>query len=128
MGHQQYFLVVLGVVLVGIAIAVGATMFKHNSADTSRSALINDLLYLASRARSVYWKPTPLGGANRDFSQITYRDVSTMSENPNGRYYIESASHDELVFVGVGRVVSDVDTIRVRMRVNERRNTIEIIN
>jgi RNA binding exosome subunit len=51
-----------------------------------------------------------------------------MTENPNARYYIETANDDECVIVGVGKVVSGDDSIRVRIRVTERRNIIEIIN
>jgi hypothetical protein len=128
LGHQQFFFAILGVVIVGIAIAVGVTMFKGNAIESSRSALINDLMYLASRARSQYWKPRVLAGASRDFTNIEYRRISTMSENENGRYYIQEATKDELVLVGVGRVVSGNDTIRIRMHVNERKNLVEIIN
>jgi hypothetical protein len=127
-GHQQVLIAILGILIVGIAIAVGVTMFQGNAADSSRSALINDLQYLASRARSQYWKPRSLGGANRSFENIQYTSISTLRSNENGRYYIESAEQDELVFVGVGRVVSGEDTVRVRMRVNERKSKIEIIN
>jgi hypothetical protein len=128
MGHQQYLLALLGVLIVGIAIAVAVSMFGGHAADSSRHALIGDLQYLASRARSLYWKPKPMGGADKDFSNISYRDVTTMAENQNGRYYIEGQSHDEIIFVGVGRVVSGDDTVRVRMRVNEKKNLIEVIN
>ncbi len=128
MGHQQLMLAILGILIVGVAIAVAVTMFQANAIDNSRSALINDLLYLASRARSQYWKPATMGGANHDFSHVRYRDISTMSSNDNGRYYIESASQSELILVGVGRVVSGTDTIRVRMRVNESKSLIEILN
>ena len=128
MGHQQYFLAILGVVLVGIAIAVAVTMFRANAVESSRSALINDMMYLASRARSVYWKPRSLDGADRDFSQVSYRSISTMTENANGRYYIEAATNDQLTLIGVGRVTVEGDSVRVRMRVDERHNVVEILN
>jgi hypothetical protein len=127
LGHQQFFLAILGVVIVGIAIAVGVTMFKGNAIESSRSAMINDLMFLASRARSQYLKPKALAGAGRDFSNIEYRKISTMTENENGRYYIEQSTKDELVLVGVGRVVSGDDTLRVRMRVNARKSKVEIV-
>ena len=128
MGHQQYFLAILGVVIVGIAIAVAVTIFHANAIESSRNALTNDLLYFASRARATYWRPLSLGGADRDFSRISFRSLSTMNENPNGRYYIESSSSDLLTIVGVGRVTSNDDSVRVRVQVDERHNTIQIVN
>ncbi|MCU0412259.1 MAG: hypothetical protein MUF82_06985 [Bacteroidetes bacterium] len=128
MGHQQIMLVLLGVLVVGIAIAVGVAMFRGNAIEQGRMALINDMLFIASRAREAYLKPAQLGGAQRNFSNITMRQLSTMAENDNGRYFIEGASTDELIIVGVGRMVAEGDTIRVRMRVNERTNVIEVLH
>lgn len=128
MGHQQIMLVLLGVLVVGIAIAVGVAMFRGNAIEQGRMALINDMLFIASRAREAYLKPSQMGGAQRNFSNITMCQLSTMEENDNGRYFIESASTDELVIVGVGRMVAEGDTIRVRMRINERTNVIEVLH
>jgi hypothetical protein len=128
MGQQQFLLVVLGMILVGIAIAVAVTMFQAHAIDSSRNALINDLLFFATKARAYYWKPANLGGGNHDFSNLTMNNLSTFSENDNGRYYIESAATAEIVIVGVGRMVSGDDTVRVRMHINESTQLIEVLN
>jgi len=54
--------------------------------------------------------------------------LSSMSENENGRYYIESYTTNEVVFVGVGRMVAGDDSVRVRMTVNEQNSVIQIVN
>lgn len=128
MGQQQLLLVVLGIIIVGVAITVGLTMFKAHAVESSRSAIINDLGYFAMRARQFYNKPPSLGGAYHDFSEITLPMLTRLSENENGRYYIESSDKDELVLVGVGKIVVHNDTIRIRMRVNEAEQVVEIIN
>ncbi len=128
MGQMQLLLVVLGVLLVGIAIAVGVTMFQANAVESTRNAIINDLGFFAQRARAYYNRPSTSGGGNRSFAGVTLGALSSMTENANGRYYLESATEDECVIVGVGKIVSGDDSIRVRIRVNERRNIIEIIN
>lgn len=128
MGQQQLLLVILGTIIVGIAITVGLTMFKANAVESSRTAMINDLGYYAMRARQMYYKPKNLGGMNRDFRGITLNMLTTLSENENGRYYIESSSKDSIVLVGVGRIVVHDDSIRIRMIVNEATDRIEIIN
>lgn len=128
MGHQQILFSLLGVLLVGIAIAVGVAMFRGNAIEQGRMALINDMQFIASRAREAYLKPAELGGIERNFTGITFRQLSTMSENENGRYFLEQATQHELILVGVGRMVAENDTIRVRMRVNEQQNLIEILH
>ena len=128
MGQQQLLLVILGVIIVGIAIAVAIMIFKGNAVESSRNAIINDLAYFAMRARQFYIKPRHLGGTERDFTGVTLGMLTSLSENENGRYYIESVSKDELVLVGVGKIVVHNDTIRVRMRVNEAKQLVEIIN
>ena len=51
MGQQQLLLIVLGVIIVGIAIAVGITMFKTNAQSSNRDQVINDLQNLAAKAQ-----------------------------------------------------------------------------
>ncbi len=128
MGQMQLLLVVLGVLLVGIAIAVGVTMFQGNAVESTRNAIINDLGFFAQRARAYYNKPTTSGGGGRSFNGLTLGALSSMSENANGIFFLESADEEECVILGVGRIVSGDDSVRVRIRVNERRNIIEIIN
>lgn len=128
MGQMQLLLVVLGVLLVGIAIWVGVTMFQANAIESTRNAIINDLGFFATRARTYYNTPTSSGGGAKSFVGITIRTLAGFTENVNAVYSIESTSADECVILGVGKIVSDADSIRVRMRVNERRNIIEIIN
>jgi hypothetical protein len=129
MGQTQLLLVILGVLLVGIAIFVGVQMFQANAVEDSRNAIMADLNNFAARAHAYYWKPTSQGGGNKSFANITIRLIYPMTENPNGRYFIESAAPDNCVITGVGKVVSsDGDSVRVRIRVTETRNIIEIIN
>jgi hypothetical protein len=128
MGQQQLLLIIIGVIIVGITIAVGITIFKANAVESSRTAIINDLGYFAMRARQLYFKPKNLGGTDHNFSNITLSMLTPLSENENGRYYIESSTRDEIILVGVGRIVVHNDSIRIRMRVNEAQNVIEIIN
>jgi hypothetical protein len=52
-----------------------------------------------------------------------------MEENANARFYLESAAQDNCVVMGVGKIVaSNGDSLRVRIRITEPRNWIEILN
>ncbi len=129
MGQNQLLLVILGMLLVGIAIYVGVGIFSANTVEDTRNAIIVDLGTFASRANAYYWKPVSQGGGGKSFSGITLSQVYPMAENPNARYYIESAQEDQCVITGVGKVVTtNGDSIRVRIRVTTQRNIVEILN
>lgn len=128
MGQSQLLLVILGVLLVGIAIFIGVRMFQHHAVDDVRNAVMTDLNNYAARALAYYGKPATQGGGNRSFDGVTMSNIFPSSENVNGRYYIESAGGDNCVLVGVGKAIAGTDSIRIRLRVTPKRNTIEIIN
>ncbi len=128
MGQQQLMFVLLGVIIVGIAIAAGLTIFSGGATEATRNVIIVDLGYFAQKAREYYWKPTSLGGGNKSFVGVTMQHVSQVSENEHARYYIEEATADYVTFMGVGKIIAGSDSIRVRMRADEKKNTLEIIN
>jgi hypothetical protein len=128
MGQTQLLLVILGVILVGIAIFIGIRMFQHSAVEDNRDAVMGDLNSLGARAMAYYWKPATQGGGNKSFDGVTMSKIFPNSENVNGRYYVESAAGDNCALVGVGRIISGSDSIRVRLRVTPERNTVEIIN
>jgi hypothetical protein len=129
MGQTQLLLVILGVLLVGVAIFVGVSMFEANAVENSRTAIMADLNAFASRAHAYYWKPTTQGGGNKSFSGVTLRLIFPLAENQNAVYSLVSATPDQCVILGVGKVVaSNGDSVRVQIRITEPRNVIEILN
>lgn len=129
MGQTQLFLVVLGMMLIGVAIYVGVSLFSANTVEDSRNAIIGDLQNFAARANSYYWKPTTQGGGGKSFTGISMSQVFPMNENANAKYFIESVQDDQCVIDGVGKVVTtNGDSIRVRIRVTIQRNIVEILN
>ena len=128
MGQQQLLMVVLTMVLVGVAIIVGQTMFEANAINNTQSVLAHDLLFYASKARGYYWRPSYLGGAHKDFTNILNMNLFSGGENEDGYFYIVSASTDELVLEGVGKLVIGGDSIKVKVTVDERRSIIEYFN
>jgi hypothetical protein len=128
MGSQQLLLIVLCMVMVGVAITVALMMFQANAIESNRSALTDDLLYYATRARDYYWRPSSLGGGNRSFAGLTLSMLSKMSSNSNGHYILESATNSEVVIRGIGNIKVGDDTTQVQVIVNELNNTFRIIN
>ncbi len=62
MGQQQLLLIILGVIIVGIAIAVGLSMFTAQSIGAQRDAIISDITNLAANAYQHRIRPASMGG------------------------------------------------------------------
>ena len=111
MGQQQLLLIILGVIIVGIAVAVGITMFQDNAVDQNRSAVIADLTTLAAKAQQYYAKPTTLGGGGNSFVGLTADATglallasTAFTNNANGTYSIKTAgSAANVVLEGIGK-------------------------
>jgi Tfp pilus assembly protein PilE len=88
MGQQQLLLIVLGVIIVGIAIAVGISMFKSSAVDANRSAVSSDLTNLASKAQRYYRTPVELGGGGQNFKGFKLSPLDT--GNANGSYSLST--------------------------------------
>jgi len=128
MSQTQLLLILLGVLLIGLAIYVGFSMFETSAVDQTRDAIVNELGGFAGRARAYYVKPLQQGGGNKSFSGVTIRMLFPMTESANARYYVESATDAECVIGAVGKMIVSGDSIRVRVRVTETRNIFEVIN
>jgi hypothetical protein len=84
MGQQQLLLIILGVIIVGIAIAVGLSLFSAQSVQSNRDAIINDLNNLAAQAYQFRIRPTSMGGGQGDYT--TFSIPVKMRTNENGTY------------------------------------------
>src|ERR1700690_2931116 len=111
MGQQQLLLIILGVIIVGIAVAVGITMFQDNAVDQNRSAVIADLTTLAAKAQQYYAKPVSLGGGGNSVVGLTadatgLGDLASVAftNNANGTYTVKTAGTATTVILhGVGK-------------------------
>jgi hypothetical protein len=113
MGQQQLLLIILGVIVVGIAVAVGISMFSDSAISMNRDAVTNDLVNLAARAQQFYRRPTALGGGGNSFVGLTadaggLRKLTNNATTANGSYTIESAGTAAGVVIrGVGTEYAD---------------------
>ncbi len=122
MGQQQLLLIVLSVLIVGVAVAVGVTMFQSNAVESNRQAVISDLVNYAAKAQRHYRTPTQLGGGSRSFDAFYLSPTDTGNANgsysvatsaPSGTAYVSgsmtaiSSSSGEMYIVGCGKEVGD---------------------
>ena len=103
MGQQQLLLIILGVIVVGIAVAVGITMFQDNAGSSNRDAVASDLTNLASRAQQYYRRPSSVGGGGNTFSGLTMAELTVKPTNANGVYaLLTGGSATSVVITGTG--------------------------
>jgi Tfp pilus assembly protein PilE len=123
MGQQQLLLIILGVIVVGIAVAVGITMFNDSAVSANRDAVTNDLVNLASRAQQYYRRPTALGGGGGSFVNLTAgsgmklitKTSGSSMTNGNGTYTIVSSSASTIQFLGTGTETGNDGTNKVKV-------------
>jgi hypothetical protein len=90
MGQQQLLLIILGVIIVGIAIAVGLSLFSAQSIQANKDAIINDLNNIAAHAYQFKIRPSSMGGGQGSYSG--YSIPSKMASNENAAYSVTSAT------------------------------------
>jgi Tfp pilus assembly protein PilE len=136
MGQQQLLLIILGVIVVGIAVAVGITMFSDSAINANRDALSNDLVNLASRCQQFYRRPTSLGGGGNSFSLLTTSAITLLTNKPsnaNGVYAITTAgagtgSSSLVVITGVGTELYNGSPVSVKVWVYPDRDSMATVN
>jgi len=126
LGQQQLLLVLLGIVVVGVAIVVGISIFRGNAIDRKREMLVSESQSLGSIALSYYKKPRMMGGGGKTFNGWTI--PSSMVATANGSYTVQ-ISLDNIVITGTGtEVVTGNDSIKVQTTVTANEINSIIIN
>jgi Tfp pilus assembly protein PilE len=98
MGQQQLLLVILVTIIVGIATVVAINTFGSAADSANMDAVRQDVAQIAASAQGFYMKPEMLGGGGKDFTNITFANISFAADtvaglvaaNENGRYVISS--------------------------------------
>ncbi len=126
MGQQQLLLIVLGVIIIGIAIAVSFKLFRAHSIDEKRNLLTNEGASLATLAMSYYKKPAEMGGGGRSFINWTLPDA--MATTATGRF-TSIAYDDSVVITAIGNeVTTGNDSVKVQITVLADNFRTRIIN
>jgi len=109
MGTQQILLIVLSVIIVGIAVAVGITMFNTQAQNANRQALVADANNFASQMIAYYKTPTSHGGGGRAFeASMDTLEVwlgftsGGVYSNDNGTYTLTRTNASTIQIVGTG--------------------------
>ncbi len=102
MGQQQLLLIILGVIIVGIAIAVGISQFGANSTQANKDGVTSSLINLSANAYQYRIRPSTMGGGSNSYAGYTV--PSKMTNDENGNYALSSATATQIVFTGTSSV------------------------
>ena len=104
MGQQQLLLIILGVIIVGIAIAVGITMFGSSSIQSNKDAIVNDLNNLAANGYQYRIRPGSMGGGGGAYTG--YIVPVKLQTNSNGSYTTTAVASASITFKGTSAQAS----------------------
>ena len=129
-------MIVLSVIIAGIAVGVGITMFQNQAMSSNRQALLGDLRNFSSNAIAFYKIPSSMGGGgngNPGFlgnsgngSELKMylgfdADDNTFS-NENGTYTLGALTATQVKITGVGKEVGQDGSTPVKADVTVMAN------
>jgi hypothetical protein len=111
-GQQQLLLIVLGVLIVGIAIAVGISSLSATNIQSQKDGMVNDLEIIAANAREYFMTPSRSGGGNGSY--LNYTIPTKLAGTKFGQYTC-TTSAIRVFFTGVS-VDNPSNTIKVTLQ------------
>jgi len=112
MGTQQLLLIVLSVIIVGVAIAVGISMFSGQAYNSNVQAVAAELTNYAALVMQ-YWKtPASMGGAGQNISNVTvvsianyigFSGANNSITTDNGEFRVNNVSGTVITLKGFGK-------------------------
>ena len=123
MGQQQLLLIVLGIIIIGISIVIGISLFTASAVEAKRNNITNELANLASLAQQHYRKPQTMGGGNRAFDNshggVSWTIPPSLVTTGNGWFGIQSISAEQVIILATGNeVVTGNDSVKVQITIN----------
>lgn len=110
MGQNQLLIIILGMVVIGVTIAVAIILVNENAITANKDAMATDLINISARAQQYYNTPASMAGGGHSYVGLTadaagmLKLVSrNMSLNGNGEYSIRTAgTSSQVILQGVG--------------------------
>ncbi|MBI1803891.1 MAG: hypothetical protein HY033_06770 [Ignavibacteriae bacterium] len=102
MGQQQLLLIIVGVLAVGLAIAVGVSLFGANSAASNKDGVTSSLMMIAADAYHYKIRPSTMGGGSNSF--VSYAIPRKLQKDDHGTYSVTSVGSNTATFQGQSSV------------------------
>ncbi|TAK67134.1 MAG: hypothetical protein EPO24_00800 [Bacteroidetes bacterium] len=112
MGPQQLFLIILGIIVVGLTIAVGVSMFSDHSVKSNEDAIRADLVNLGADGYQYKIKTLSQGGGNGSYAGYGLEsDGAWGSGNQNAVYEIVAQTSSEFSVKGSSKQIEGASVI-----------------
>jgi hypothetical protein len=89
MGQQQILFIVIGMTIVGVAIAIAIVIFNANEHTSQIDAASNEIVSVATLAMGYYKKPKDSGGGGYSFYGFMYPFRSDSVTDGNQTFYTQ---------------------------------------
>ena len=101
MGQQQLLLIILGIIIIGIAIAVGITLFSTQNISSNKDNVTIQMTNIAADAFAYYQRAKILGGGGGNLAG--YVIMPGLDSTLDGAYTIVGSTKDTLFLLGTSR-------------------------
>ena len=127
MGQSQLLLIVLGMIIIGVSIAVGNNLFEANARDTNRDNIITDLNTIGTIAVAYYKKPKMISGGGESF--IDWSIPPELDSTVTG-IYVAHALDQVVIIKATGNVIGNdgINPISVKATVTSKAIEVTIFN
>jgi hypothetical protein len=99
MGQQQLLLIILGIIIVGIAVAFAIKLFTVHAEQTAQEAIVTDAMSIAVLARQYFIKPGSEGGGGNSFKGFTIPTKLTTDSAAAAKFKV-SANKKKVTITG----------------------------
>ena len=113
MGQQQYLIVILVSILVGLATIIAINTFGEADKQSAEDAVRVEMLRAASNAQAYYRKPADFDGGGYSYAAISFNHISLDSLNENGTFEISNRNQDSFILTGIPRNNGDSLSLEV---------------
>jgi hypothetical protein len=112
MGTQQILLIVLGVIIVGVAVAVGISMFGNQAYNSNKQAVAAELTDYAAQVLQFWKTPASMGGAGGVITNVTvaktasyigFTGASSSITTDNGEFRVTAVDGNVVTLKGLGK-------------------------
>jgi hypothetical protein len=127
MGQQQLLYIILGVIFVGLAVAIGIILSSSNAKTSNRDAMVEELTNMGALARTYYEETINLGGGNQTFTGWTI--PASMATSGSGSFSA-SVSAQQVILTGIGSQTGTdgINPVKVLNYVTPSKDSIVISN
>ena len=103
MGQQQLLLLVLGVVIVGLAVVTGISVFSESARQSAADALVERNVNIAAKAYVQSMRNAPFNGGNQTYDGLEGHldHLGMQNETALGRFAIVAAAGGTMEIIGV---------------------------